>query len=113
LRLSESQGISEQPDPDQGDQLVVDFELVEALGNEQLVHFATDASGVRHETDISDADGETVGIATRIAGTATGKGVARVDPRVRVVAGARLTLAVDVARLHFFDPETGLALAHT
>jgi hypothetical protein len=30
---------------------------------------------------------------------------------VRIVAGERITLAVDLDRLHFFDPDTGLALA--
>lgn len=36
--------------------------------------------------------------------------MARVDPRVRVDSGGRLTLALDADRLHFFDPVTGLAL---
>jgi multiple sugar transport system ATP-binding protein len=98
---------------DPGHQLSVDVELVEALGNEQLVHFATDAARFHGRTVGADADGETAGVATRIAGTAVGKGVARVDPRVRVVAGERLPLSVDVARLHFFDPATGLALTQT
>jgi multiple sugar transport system ATP-binding protein len=99
--------------PGQGRCLLVDVELVEALGNEQLVHFATDASRFRDKTETWVADDETVGVATRIAGTPIGKGVARVDPRVRVVAGERITLAVDVDRLHLFDPDTGIALAQT
>ena len=37
-------------------------------------------------------------------------GIARVDPRARVVAGERVTFTVDVERLHFFDPKTGVAL---
>jgi hypothetical protein len=35
---------------------------------------------------------------------------ARVDPRVRVAAGERVTLGLDAERLHFFDPGTGVAL---
>ena len=35
---------------------------------------------------------------------------ARVDPRVRVRRGQPVELALDPARLHFFDPETGLTL---
>jgi len=100
-------------EPEHGGHLLVDVELVEALGNEQLVHFATDASRFHDGTETWQADDETEGVATRIAGAAVGKGVARVDPRVRVVAGERITLAVDVARLHFFDPDTGLALTQT
>ena len=42
--------------------------------------------------------------------TTRANGVARVDPRGRVVAGERVTFNVDVAALHFFDPQTGLAL---
>jgi len=49
--------------------LVADVELVEALGNEQLVHFAP------------------------------------------VHSGERIEFAVEVERLHFFDSETGTALA--
>jgi len=36
--------------------------------------------------------------------------VARVHPRTRAREGARLELVVDTKRLHFFEPETGLAL---
>jgi multiple sugar transport system ATP-binding protein len=35
---------------------------------------------------------------------------ARVDPRVRVRRGQPVDLALDPARLHFFDPETGTTL---
>jgi hypothetical protein len=45
-----------------------------------------------------------------IAGAFAAEGVARVDPRVRVGPGERVTLAVDVDRLHFFDAETGVAI---
>jgi hypothetical protein len=45
-----------------------------------------------------------------IAGAAAAEGVARVDPRVPVAAGDRVTFAVDVSRLRFFDAETGEAI---
>jgi multiple sugar transport system ATP-binding protein len=35
---------------------------------------------------------------------------ARIDPRVPVRRGQPVELALDPARLHFFDPETGLTL---
>ena len=46
-------------------------------------------------------------VSGEIAGAAAALGVARVDPRVPVAAGDRVTLAVDVSRLSFFDAETG------
>jgi hypothetical protein len=36
--------------------------------------------------------------------------VARIDPHAAVRAGTRVTFAVDTARLHFFDPDTGHAI---
>ncbi len=90
-------------------EIVADVDLVEALGNEQLVHFAIDAEnfragGIRLASDSGHA------VASRFAGTSNGKGVARVEPRVRVASGESLTLALDAERLHFFDPDTGLTL---
>ena len=72
--------------------------LVEALGSDVLVHLATDAPSVT----VSDAfDGEDVP-ETRLT--------ARLAPDVVARVGDRLRLNVDAARLHVFDPETGLAL---
>jgi multiple sugar transport system ATP-binding protein len=93
-----------------GCRLVADVDLVEALGNEQLVHFAIDADNYRAE-GLPTTHNVEANVATRMAGTAAGKGVARIDPRTRVAPGERITLAVDVERLHFFDPDTGQTLA--
>jgi multiple sugar transport system ATP-binding protein len=92
-------------------ELVADVDLVEALGNEQLVHFAIDAQSFRagRATQLAGDSADTV--ASRFAGSPAGKGIARVDPRVRVTAGGRVTLALEAERLHFFDPATGLALS--
>jgi multiple sugar transport system ATP-binding protein len=89
--------------------LAARVELVEALGNESLVHFSTDARRVRSKGGawtpdaVAQASGD-------IAGATAAEGVARVDPRVTVTAGDRVALAVDVDRLHFFDAETGNAI---
>jgi multiple sugar transport system ATP-binding protein len=89
-----------------GARLAVQIELVESLGNESLLHYSTDATTVQGTW--------TPDVATRatgdIAGASAAEGVARVDPRVRVTAGDRVSLAVDVGRLHFFDAETGAAV---
>jgi multiple sugar transport system ATP-binding protein len=80
--------------------LELEVVLVEALGSDLLVHLRTDAPRVT----ISDAfDGEEeAGLEARLT--------ARLPPDVRVAIGDRLRLAVDMTRLHVFDPETGMAL---
>jgi multiple sugar transport system ATP-binding protein len=78
--------------------LDLEVALVEALGSDVLVHFVSDAPSVT----VADAfDGEEVP-ETRLT--------ARLAPDVVARVGERLRLGVDAARLHVFDPETGLAL---
>jgi multiple sugar transport system ATP-binding protein len=83
-----------------GDDLVLEVALVEALGSDLLVHFVTDAARVT----VSDAfDGEDdAGFESRLT--------ARLPPDLDVAVGDRVRLGLDLARVHFFDPETGLAL---
>jgi multiple sugar transport system ATP-binding protein len=90
--------------------LAAHVELVEALGNESLVHFSTDARTVRDRGGAWTADPTVTHASGDIAGASAAEGVARVDPRVPVAAGERVALAVDVRRLHFFDAETGDAI---
>jgi len=83
-----------------GDDLVLEVALVEALGSDLLVHFTTDAPRVT----VSDAfDGEEdAGLESRLT--------ARLPPDLNVRVGDRVRLGIDLGRVHFFDPETGLAL---
>ena len=83
-----------------GRDLSFEVALVEALGSDLLVHFVTDAPRVT----VSDAfDGEEdAGLEARLT--------ARLPPDLSVAVGDRLRLGLDMARVHFFDPETGLAL---
>ncbi len=62
--------------------LVATVALVEPLGSDTLVHF-------------------------RVADTGY---VARVPPEPRPRVGDQLTLAIDPARAHLFDPQTGAAI---
>ena len=94
-------------DADRETTLTAHVELVEALGNESLLHFSTDARRVRNRGGAWTADEAAVQASGDIAGASASEGVARVDPRVRVAAGDGVALAVDVGRLHFFDAETG------
>jgi multiple sugar transport system ATP-binding protein len=90
--------------------LAADVELVESLGNESLVHFSTDARTVRNRAGVWTADPAAVNASGDIAGASAAEGVARVDPRVSVAAGERVTFDVDVERLHFFDADGGNAI---
>jgi len=90
-----------------GAALVADVRLVEVLGSEQHVYFRLDATtaGAAAVADESAQAGILVASAPN--------GVARLDPkdaRSRVRVGGRVTFAVDPARLHFFDPDTGRAI---
>ena len=38
------------------------------------------------------------------------KFIARINPNSTVEAGQKINLALDPAKLHYFDPETGLAI---
>jgi multiple sugar transport system ATP-binding protein len=85
--------------------LAADVDYVEVLGSEQLAHFTIDARKVGEETLPAGADqGE-------IVAASVAEGVARIDPRSAIRTRGRAVFAVDVERLHFFDPATGAAIA--
>ena len=82
--------------------------VVEELGSATHVLFTVEAppvdvDSVRAATD----DGER---ATLIATDRRALFTAEVEEEANVRPGDRLGLAVDPARLHFFDPETGVSL---
>src|SRR6202034_2583601 len=80
--------------------------LIEVLGSEQHVHFSVDAPPAGGAAAAAGAT-ERVGILA--AGAPNG--VARLDPRSAIRAGTRVMFSVDTERLHFFDPDTGQAIA--
>jgi multiple sugar transport system ATP-binding protein len=84
-----------------GPVLAGDVDLVEALGSELVIHFTIDAKRVVAE-GAHAADAE--------AATISGEGVARVDPRTPAKAGDRVSFAVDVDGIQFFDPDSGAAI---
>jgi multiple sugar transport system ATP-binding protein len=83
----------------------VDVEVVEELGADTHVCFWVDAR--RPEVEVGTAEEDDGAL---LADQRT-LFVARVDPRSAPRPGTRRTLAVDTARLHFFDAATGTALA--
>jgi multiple sugar transport system ATP-binding protein len=88
--------------------LKVTAELTEPLGSEVLVHFSTAAERVissATSADVgADADVSFGGDERDVSSTRL---VARVSPKTRIAEGQEIELAVDTARLYFFDPETG------
>ena len=84
-----------------GPKLVGDVELVEALGSEQVVHFTIDANRVLAEGAV-DKD--------EAAAVKSGEGVSRVGAKVPVKPGDRITFAVSIEDMKFFDETTGLAI---
>ena len=86
------------------------MEVVEELGTETQLVVGIDAPRLRADAvrDALDAaPGDDVLLADEDRATLT----AVVDPRVRPSTGEAIELTIDPARLHAFDPETGLALA--
>jgi multiple sugar transport system ATP-binding protein len=81
--------------------LVADVRMVEALGSEQHAYFSVDAT---------PAGGSGQPASEGILADTVPNGVAQLDPRAPVRAGTRVTFAIDPARLHFFDPDTGKAI---
>ena len=83
--------------------------VTEALGSEINVIFAIDAPPVEHP-DLADlaTDQDEAGSIPLHAGKSLW--TARVNARSQVRAGDRIELGVDTRNLHFFDPETGLAI---
>jgi multiple sugar transport system ATP-binding protein len=83
--------------------------LRESLGSDVLAHVEIDAPGV--------LAGEQLEVAREIGGGEVNgtppkraRVTARLEPSVRAATGESLRLAVDPARLHFFDPHTERAL---
>ena len=85
--------------------LSVHVDVVEPLGDEIIVH-----GTVTGEAAESGAEEEDI---KALAGTieeARAPLTVRLDPRTRPVPGDTMQLAVDAARVHVFDAETGAAL---
>jgi multiple sugar transport system ATP-binding protein len=95
--------------------MAVVCDIREDMGSEVYVHFNVAAEAVTSKEVVEAlvVDAPEDAEARRAAERARGGGVsfvARLDRETRAQERARLELAVDVARLHFFDPETGLAV---
>ena len=89
-------------------------ELREALGSEVLVHFTVAARPAVTEDmrELAEDVGDDRVVGQLAAGEqpASATLVGRFGPRTRVVEGDAVEVSVDQRALHFFDPQTGLAI---
>jgi multiple sugar transport system ATP-binding protein len=90
--------------PPQLPRIDVVVEVVEELGADTHVFFSVDAPRPALEAAAVEGDDAS------LLADATTLFTARVDPRFAPPPGARVELAVDTTRLHFFDPVGGAAL---
>jgi multiple sugar transport system ATP-binding protein len=77
--------------------------VVEELGSDAHVFFPVDAPKLAVEAATEDEDAPLLAQEQALFS-------ARIDPRIAAAPGAKLTLAVDPARFHFFDARTGASL---
>ena len=84
-------------------------DLREALGSEVLVHFSVAEAPVLTE-DTKELARDMGVHETQERQATTTTFVARLDPRTRAQERESIELVVDTARLHFFDPQTGLGI---
>jgi multiple sugar transport system ATP-binding protein len=96
------------PDSPQEARLRAKVNLTEALGSEIVVHFHVNAPKVvTEETRALEKDAHTEDVPVAQVGNPF---VASFAPRSRVRPGDEIEIVVDRERMHFFDPETGLAV---
>jgi multiple sugar transport system ATP-binding protein len=119
IRPENMEDASNMPSIPEDRRIKIEVLLREALGSEVLVHFQVDAPPVLTE-DTRELVGEQGGPMAqanvvvqeleRAAEIGTSTFVARLDPRTNAAERQSLELAIDTARMHFFDPETGLGI---
>jgi multiple sugar transport system ATP-binding protein len=88
--------------------ITVQPRLVEELGDERYVIFDLDAPRVDTDSIRAAMDAQTADDALLLP-EQRAQFTARLPADAPVTVGEPLTLAIDPQRLHFFDPETGLA----
>jgi multiple sugar transport system ATP-binding protein len=90
--------------------LGVEVDIREDMGSEVFVHFAVPGEAVESAEVLEAMEEEDVPEAVRERARRGVPFIARLDRATRAKEGERLDLAVTTERLHFFDPETGLAI---
>ena len=89
------------------EEINIDVSLLEQLGSDTYIHFFKDIKPVQTEAieEILADEGEDISV----LGTQT-KFIARINPNATIEDGQNINLAIDPTKLHYFDPETGMAI---
>ena len=89
------------------EEINIDVSLLEQLGSDTYIHFFKDIKPVQTEAieEILADEGENISL----LGTQT-KFIARINPNATIEEGQNINLAIDPTKLHYFDPETGMAI---
>ncbi len=95
------------PGHNPGQTTEIEADLVEQLGSEAFVHFFSPqrpvvTPDIRELLEDEGTDEASLGNQTKM--------VARVNPDFAPKTGDNVRIVVDTTKLHFFDPETGLAI---
>jgi multiple sugar transport system ATP-binding protein len=88
-------------------------ELREALGSDVVVHFGINAPQAMTDDAkelAADVGAEALEMVHKSAAAGRSTAVARLNPKTRVSKDDQIELLVDTARLHFFDPDTGVGI---
>jgi multiple sugar transport system ATP-binding protein len=113
IRPEDIEDASLQPNAPTDRRISSTVEIREALGSLVMVHFKVPAPMVLTEDTkelASDVGTEALDALHEQAKKAESTFVAQLDPATTVREGDRIEMVVDTARLHFFDPETGLGI---
>jgi len=86
--------------------LAAEVELVEALGGESIVYFKIDANVIREGQEYEDEEEEKTASDGGVVASRPNL-VAQYPAHVMLRITEHVPVAVDVARMHFFDGETG------
>jgi len=89
------------------EELNIEVTLIEQLGSDTYIHFYKDINPVQTEAieEILADEGEDISV----LGTQT-KFIARINPNATIEEGQNINLSIDPAKLHYFNPDTGLAI---
>ena len=93
-----------------GGRLTVEVDIREDMGSEVFAHFAVAAKPVQTREVLEAMEEEDVSEAVRERARRGVPFIARLERGTQAREGERLELAVDTSRLHFFDPESGVAI---
>ncbi|MEP6813016.1 MAG: ABC transporter ATP-binding protein [Actinomycetota bacterium] len=83
--------------------------LAQSMGSEVIAHFEPAGGSVQTE-EVTAFTGESDGVAGRDQLSDAHQLVGRLDPRTSAASGSTMRISLDLERIHFFDPETELAI---